>query len=188
MPKTFSSINLIKDQKGDLIERVINWALSMGRILVIATELIALAAFLWRFGLDQQLIDLHTQIKQKQVIVAAFKKNEDEYRNLQDRLAIASNYAGVGSKKIEIYKNILSLASADVIFNKISLSNDTVSAEVNVTSVNALTTFVSALKKDSAIQSVSIDKIETKTSSAVIVVGISAVLKPIATKYETELQ
>ena len=188
MPKTFSSINLIKDQKGDLIERVINWALSMGRVLVIVTELVALAAFLWRFGLDQQLIDLHTQIKQKQVIVAAFKKNEDEYRNLQDRLSIAANFSTVGAKKIEIYKNVLSFANSDVTYNKMSLSNEVISAEVNVTSVNALTAFINSLKKYSAIQSVSIDKIETKTSSAVIVVGISAILKPITTKYETNLQ
>lgn len=188
MPKKFPSIDLIKDQKGDLLERVINWALSMGRILVIVTELIALGAFLWRFGLDQQLIDLHTQIKQKQAIVEAFRKNEDEYRNLQDRLAIAANYSSVGTQRLTIYKDILSLATPEITLNKISLSTDRIFVEINVTSVSALSSFVDSLKKYQATQSVSIDKIETKTSSAIIVVGISINLKPIPNKYATETQ
>ena len=98
MPNKFGSINLVKSDKGETVERVINWLLSIGRILVIVTELVALGAFLWRFGLDQQLIDLHSKIKQKQAIVEAFKKNEEEYRNLQDRLSIAASFARAGPR------------------------------------------------------------------------------------------
>lgn len=188
MSKKFASINLIKDQKGDLIERVINWSLSVGRILVILTELIALGAFLWRFGLDQQLIDLHTQIKQKQTIVAAFKKNEDEYRNLQNRLSLASNYLSVEEKRLKIYKDILTLKSLGVSFNRISLSFDKITMQISVDSVASLSNFANSLKSYPSIESVSIDKIETKTSSGVIIVGITTILKPITNKYAIKTQ
>lgn len=178
-----ASINLIRDQKGNLIERIINWSLSVGRILVIITELIALIAFLWRFGLDQQLVDFHTQIKQKQAIVKAFQKNEDEYRNLQSRLDIVSNYSTIGEKKLAIFKNILGYASTNVTLNKMSLNEGNITTEINVNSVSALSEFINSLKSDPDILSVSIDKIETKTSNAVIVVGVSVTLKPLQNKY-----
>lgn len=185
MPKKFVSINLIKDQKSDLLERIINWSLGVGRILIIVTELIALGAFLWRFGLDQQLVDLHTEIKQKQAIVGAFKKNEDEYRNLQDRLSIASNFTQTERKRFQIYKDVLGLATSGITFNKISLSSNNLVIEITVDSVSSLSNFTNSLKLYSQIETVSIDKIETKTSSAVIVIGISADLKPIPDEYET---
>ncbi len=188
MSKKNISINLIKDQKSDIVERVINWSLSIGRILVITTELVALLAFLWRFGLDQQLIDLHTQIKQKQVIVAAFKKQEDEYRNLQDRLSIASNFATIQDKNLEDFKAILDIATKYATFNKITTSTNKVSMEINIPSVISLSNLVNEAKNYSATQNISIDKIETKTSSGIIVVGISVYLKPSVTKYATETQ
>ncbi len=184
MPKRFISINLVKDQKGDLFERIINWALGVGRVLIIITELIALGAFLWRFGLDQQLVDLHTKIKQKQAIVAAFKRQEDEYRNLQDRLSIAQNFSEVGSKKMQIYKDILGLGEPGITFSKVSLSSDSIAIEINADSVTALSSFANKLKTYENIESVSIGKIETKTSSAVIVINITAKLKSIVSKYD----
>jgi hypothetical protein len=181
-----ASINLIKDQKGDLVERIINWSLTIGRALVIVTELIAFIAFLWRFGLDQQLVDLHTQIKQKEAIVSAFKKNEDEYRNLQDRLDIASSYSIIVDKRVAAFEDILGFPSEGVTINKIGLNQDAVVIEINVNSVSSLSDFVNTLKADSRVESVSIDKIETKTSSAVIVVGITITLKPLPNKYATK--
>lgn len=179
---------MVKDQKDDLIEKVINWSLSVGRALVIITELIALSAFLLRFGLDQQLIDLHTQIKQSQAIVSAFKNNEDEYRNLQERLSIASNFSLIGEKRIQIYRAILALASPGITFNKISLTAESITIEIRVSSVTALSDFINTLKSSTLIASVSIDKIETKTTNGVIIVGISANLKHIPDQYAIEIK
>jgi hypothetical protein len=179
---------LIKDQKSDLVERIINWSLSVGRILVIVTELVALGAFLWRFGLDQQLVDLHSQIKQKQVIVDAFKKQEDQYRNLQSRLEIASSFSNVGVENLNVFKDIINLGATYSTFNKVSMTQQKISMEVNIPSVSSLSSFVNAVKGYKSTQSVSIDKIETKTSNAVIVVGITITLKPTNNKYATETQ
>ncbi|OGH02964.1 MAG: hypothetical protein A2798_00870 [Candidatus Levybacteria bacterium RIFCSPHIGHO2_01_FULL_37_17] len=188
MPNKFGSINLVKSDKGETVERVINWLLSIGRILVIVTELVALGAFLWRFGLDQQLIDLHSKIKQKQAIVEAFKKNEEEYRNLQDRLSIAASFADSSQKKLNVYSEILQLAPEGIAFTQLSKSSNTLSMEMNVNSVSALSSFVAALKSNPNIESISIDKIETKTNKAVILVGISAEIKAIQNKYATQIQ
>lgn len=188
MPDRLGSINLVKSDKGEVVDRVVNWLLSVGRVLVILTELIALGAFLWRFGLDQQLIDLHSQIKQKQAIVEAFKKNEDEYRNLQERLSIASSFAASSERKFGTYSDILDLAPEGIAFTKLTQSSNVLSMEVNVNSVSALSSFVFALKANPEIESISIDKIETKTDKAIILVGITAAMKESKNQYATEIK
>lgn len=186
MPKKIPSINLLKEAKNDTLEKIINWSLGVGRILVIVTELIALAAFLYRFTLDQQLVDLHSEIKQRELIVSQFKKQEDEYRNLQERLSVISNYSTITEKRGKIYEDIIGFAPAGLTFNQISLFEDSLSIEVNINSVSPLTSFVNSLKSYPAIESVSIDKIESKTANAIITVGITTVLKPIPNKYAVE--
>jgi len=183
MLKKTASINLAKKPKSETLEQAIDWVLGIGRILIIATELVAFVAFLYRFTLDQQIVDLNTEIKQKQAIISTFKKNEGEYRNLQDRLAIASNFSDITEKKQRIYEDIIKLAPSGLVFTQLSLSENRVSIEVNVNSVLPLSNFISSLKSYSEVESISIDKIESRTANAVITVGISVTLKSIPSKY-----
>lgn len=186
MQKKIYSINLLKESKNDALEKIINWSLGVGRILIIVTELIALTTFLYRFTLDQQLVDLHSEIKQKEAIINQFKKQEDEYRNLQERLSLISNFSTITEKREKIYEDIFSFAPAGLKFNQISLFENSLSIEVSINSVSSLTSFINSLKSSPEIESVSVDKIESKTANAVIVVGITTVLKPIPNKYAIE--
>ena len=174
MAKTFTSINLLKNNKNGLLERAMNWSLTVGRILIIVTELIALVAFLYRFGLDQQLIDLHSKIKQEQQIVALQQQNEDTYRNLQDRLAVASLSSTTTMANIKIIKDVISLAPIGMTFTNFSFTGDTMTIQANVNSVTALSLFITSLKRYPQVESVSLDKIENKTADAAISISISA--------------
>lgn len=177
MAKKPASINLLKNDRNEMLNQVINWALTIGRVLVIVVELVALTAFLYRFSLDNQLQDLHTKIKQQQAIVSFQKENEDTYRNLQDRLSIASNFAGAGEKNVKIFKDIIGFAPNGMTFNNVSLFENGIKIEANVNSVIPLSAFINSLKAYPEADTVSINKIENKTSSAIITVSISVTLK-----------
>jgi Tfp pilus assembly protein PilN len=177
MAKTSASINLLRNDKKETIEQAINWALTIGRVLVIVVELAALAAFLYRFTLDNQLESLHTTIKQEQAIVAFQKKNEDIYRNLQTRLSIASSYSKNAEDNVKIFKDIISFAPNGMTFTTVTFSPQGVRVEANVNSVIPLSAFISKLKSYPLIDTVSLDKIENKTSDSMITVEISTTLK-----------
>lgn len=177
MAKNTTPINLLRNNNKETIEHVINWTVTIGRILVILVELAALVAFLYRFTLDNQLEDLHTKIKQGQAIVVSQKKSEDTYRNLQDRLVVAATYSKSAGNSIKIFKNIVSFAPNGMTFNTIALSSDGMRIDANVNSVFPLSIFISKLKSYSLIDTVSLDKIENKTSNSVISVGISTTFK-----------
>lgn len=175
--KTSISINLKKTQKENSLDKFIDWALKIGRILVIITELIALAAFLYRFTLDQQLADITTKIKQEQVILVNFKKNEDKFRNLQDRLALASNSIQKTNQRVKLYNDIIGFAPVGFTFNTISLFAGRIQMTADVSSVLPLSAFVNSLKSYDAISDVSIDNITNKITGATISVSITANLK-----------
>jgi Tfp pilus assembly protein PilN len=177
MAKNSASINLLRNDKKETIEQVTNWVVTIGRILVIVVELVALAAFLYRFTLDNQLETLHTKIKQEQAIVAFQKKSENTYRNLQDRLFVASSYSKNAEKSVKIFKDIVSFAPNGMTFTTVSFSSKGMQIEANVNSVIPLSVFIGKLKSYPLIDTVSLDKIESKTSGTVITVGMSTTFK-----------
>lgn len=162
MPNNLSSINLIKNKQIPLFDKFMNWALTAGRLIVIITEVIAVAAFIYRFSLDERLIDLHSAIKNKQTLISLLKQDEDKYRNLQDRIALASNLSEKNTKTNKIILNIIGLIPQGVRLDSLTFNKDKIAINANANSVSSLTNFVNLLKDYPDIKSVSIDNIENK--------------------------
>lgn len=177
MAKKSASVNLIKTDKNETINQVVNWALTIGRVLIVFVEIVALSAFLYRFILDNQLRDIHTKIKQEQAILESQKVNEQTYKNLQDRLNVISSVSDKGAQNVKIFKDIITFAPLGMSFSNISLIENAIRIEANVSSIYPLSLFVNSLKTYKDVESVSIDKIENKTANAVINVSISVGLK-----------
>lgn len=171
------SINLLKNKEVSLFDRLINWALTIGRLLVITTELVALSAFLYRFSLDRQLIDLHSKIKQEQAIVSILKNNEDKYRNLQDRLSLASNFSSSGSTITKIFQDVVKFAPSDMTFNSLTLNKNGINIDASVQTTSSLSSFVNSLTNYPVIKTVVINNIENKPLSSSIAVSLTASLK-----------
>lgn len=174
---SYLDINLVK-KRVSFTDKFLKWALSAGRVVVILTEIIAISAFVYRFFLDRQLIDLHAKIKQEQAIISFSKSSEDKYRNFQDRIAIAQRFSQLGSDEVKILKDILSLAPIGTTFNNLTTSDATVKIEASFSRISQLGAFVDSLKKYPQISSVSIEKIENIPSSSLISVSITGTLKP----------
>lgn len=171
------SINLVRKPE-NFLDRFINWALNVGRLVVIITELIALTAFLYRFSLDRQLIDLTSKIRSEQAVVNLLKENEQVYRNLQNRLFLASNFGKQGQDKVKLAEDLIGFAPQGLVFNSINIQEERVRISANINSVSILSNFVKSLKTYEKIERVSIDKIENRPASAVITVSITSTLKP----------
>ncbi len=177
MAKKSASINLLKNDRNQTVNQITNWALSTGKILIIIVELIALGAFLYRFVLDNQIRDIQSKIKEEQIIVTSQKANEDTYRNLQDRINVATTFAQQSKKGTKIFEDIIDFTPLGMNFTNIGLSNTGVKIEANISSVYPLAVFINALKKYPQVEAISINNIENKTGSTFITVSISITLK-----------
>lgn len=159
------SINFFHNQNKNAFDQFIDWSLSYGRMIVMLTEVIALGAFLYRFGLDRQLVDLHDSIKRDQAFVSALQTNETTYRNLQDRLTIASHVDTQAQQILQNLLNTMDLSNGNVTF---TIINDTTTAlELHVlsdTSTN-LNTFITTLENSPYVDSVNIASLTTSTQT-----------------------
>lgn len=175
MPKKRSlSVNLVKGKGSDFIDKFIDWALTAGRLLVIITEIIALSSFIYRFGLDRQLIDLHSKIKQEETLVSAFKEREEDFRNLQDRIELANNLSANSQYQIKLIQDIVNLAPDGMTFEQLNISENSININARYNFVSSLTQFINSLKGYKDVNNVSINNIENRLSTGELVVSITA--------------
>lgn len=171
------SINLVKGRKPHFLDQFIGWALTVGRALVIVTETVALSAFLYRFGLDRQIIDLHDKITQEQNIVNFLKKDEAKFRNLQDRLQLASTILASETTLSNTYQNIINYIPSDMTIKTLTVSTESIIIEADTKSVSSVSTFISKLKANPDISGINLDSISNKTSTGIITIGLTASFK-----------
>jgi hypothetical protein len=81
-------VNLIGEEEMEHTPagRIVAWAVTYGRYIMIGTEIIVLLAFISRFSLDRKLTDLSEEVSQKQAIIDANHDFETQFRTLQDKL------------------------------------------------------------------------------------------------------
>ena len=162
MPNSPQSINLIKNKQIPLFDKFMNWALTVGRLIVILTEIVALSVFVYRFSLDEKLIDLHSAIKQKQSLVSLLKQDEDKYRNLQDRIALTSSLLEKNAKTNKIVLDIVGLTPQGSRIDNLTFNQDKLTINASINSVSSLTDFINVIKDYPNIKAVNIDTIENK--------------------------
>ena len=120
-----NQINLIPKDKfsTSLAGRVLTWAMSTFRFLVIVVEMIVMLAFLSRFWLDQKNNDLDDKIEQKMAEIQAQSDFEKEFNLVQQRLKVFSVMASTDKSHVDDIKQIASQLPADVYLNNISFNN-----------------------------------------------------------------
>src|SRR3989344_6821603 len=107
MPATkFSRIDKNLIGEGDFsrtpIGRIVTWATTYGRYIMILTEIIVLLAFISRFSLDRKLTDLNEEISQKQAILEVNSQLEADIRAVQGQLSQVKNLISQQSAPIDI--------------------------------------------------------------------------------------
>lgn len=169
------SINLLPGSHDEgFLTQFLNWAISIGRLLIILTETLALGTFLFRFGLDMRIVDLHDEIKANSFIVENFKNSEEKFRDIQTRLALAKAYDATGTKTALLFGDIAELGRGRVTFQNLLITTENIKIELQAPSRASLEAFVRELRKHPEITSISIDKIENKVSTATIAVALTA--------------
>lgn len=176
MAKPALSINLLRTREEPLLDKFLKWALSVGRTIVILTEVVALSAFLYRFSLDRKIVDLNDEIQQKQQQVSAFKEFEDDFRNLQVRLAAAKELDVSAATTTNLLNQVITLATGRIRFASLTVSEEVIRIEGETSSTAQLNYFIKQLRENSKIKRISLDKLDNRTSRSTIEFGISAYL------------
>lgn len=119
----FSKINLLPKDAFEFstLGRVLRWALTSGRVLVVLTEFVVILAFGSRFYYDRKLNDLMETIDQKQAVVESYADIEKQMRDLLAREKIIDNYLKNNLRVSERIRQIKSVTPAGVSYEQITV-------------------------------------------------------------------
>lgn len=78
--KTFEELSFSK--------KFTTWVINVGRVIIIATELIAFSVFVGRIKLDRELTDLTDALETQLIVLKNARQFEEEFKTLQQRIEI----------------------------------------------------------------------------------------------------
>jgi Tfp pilus assembly protein PilN len=143
--------------------QVLKWALSIGRYIVIFTELVVILSFVTRFSLDRQVTDLNDAISQKKTVIESYGDLEESIRQIQ---TVLEEYTLLRQQVnlIEIFPELTQIIPRDTELTELVLRPDQISFSGRTIRQESLNTLINNIQLSNRFTSVSVDKIESNTT------------------------
>ncbi len=162
--------------------RLLQWALSAGRYIVIFTELVVIISFATRFVLDKQLTDLNASIFRKRSEILAYGDLELQFITTQsklDQLAKLQQDMNI----TDVFEALTAVTPKDVSLSQLSITQSTVSITGKTFSQNSFNLLINNLQLSNRFSNITVGKIESgKDQSAGFAFTISAQTQEVTRK------
>ena len=143
-----------------IIGKILKWAVSVGRHIVIFTELVVIGSFASRFILDRQLTDLNTSIIQKQAIAESYGTLEGDFRAVQKKTKDI-NFIFSQQGRYVVLESLSKITPPDVRYDQITLFADRLSVQGKATSNQSLSLLLDGFRRNSEFGTISITNIQS---------------------------
>jgi len=154
------SINLLPEDPffQTLVGRTLRWILSIGRYLVVFTELVVIVSFATRFTLDRKITDLNRSILQKVAIIESYGDLEEKFTQAQEK---TNQYAELTKQQnlTETFALLSDITPSEVSVEKLSITQDKVIVSGESTSQEAFNSLVNNLQLSPYFTNIKVDKV-----------------------------
>ncbi len=160
------SINLLPQEEFDasIAGRALKWAMGTFRIIVIATEMVVMGAFLSRFWLDAQNSDLNDAISVKSAQVSSQSDFEKNFRDLQDRLSVFNDYTKNTGTSTLLTK-VVSRVPQNVTLQSLSFQDGSIQIKGTAGSEIDIAQFISNLKAEKSFKNAALGQVGTSDAN-----------------------
>jgi Tfp pilus assembly protein PilN len=140
--------------------KTLKWALSIGRYIIIFTELVVIGSFATRFSLDRQVTDLNDEIHQKQSVIESYGALENNMRIAQAKI---ENYQQIDQQKniIDVFPKLSEITPRDVKLTELTIKPTSVGLVGTATSQNSLNLLINNIQLSPYFFNVAVDRIES---------------------------
>ena len=139
------------------------WALSVGRYLVIFTELVVIISFGTRFTLDRRATDLNSAIYQKKLIIESLGDLEERVRDVQQRI---ESYKQIEQQQnlADAFPALTQITPPDIVLEELTVQPGRVGLAGTARSNSAFNTLITNIQLSPAFADVVVDRIESGTA------------------------
>lgn len=162
--------------------KVIRYLTTVGRFIIVFTELIVISAFLSRFWLDRQNSDLSETLRQQKSILQSTTEFEKEYLSLQNRLKYIDTQYKNQPKYVENIRGLVSSIPSTVFVENLTVYHDTAQASLYSFQEDSLVDLIVSLSLNPSVSTLDIRKIEKKAKDSKYFIDISLKFNPQSAK------
>ncbi len=176
-PANKKQISLLPSENdpNNIVNRTINWLTSVGRVIIIFTELIVVGAFVSRFWLDRTNADLSETLRQQKAIIDSTKEFQQDFSLVKARLDKIDKLLTSPNLSVSL-NSIFKSTPSQIFFQKIQLSPNTDNLDTQLDIIafdnNMAVSFISNLIANPDIESVSIRKIEKAPKTSFLTLAL----------------
>lgn len=155
------NINLVPQDPffESILGKTLRWALSIGRYIVIFTELLVILSFVARFTLDRQLTNLNDAIHQKEVVINSYGDLEENVRLTQAKI---DQYQQIKqqSNPVEIFPELTRLTPTSIRLDSLTIRSDKITLSGEALTQTALNILINNFQLSSKLSNLNVSKIE----------------------------
>jgi len=168
MPKNVA-VNLIGEEEMEHtpVGRIVTWAVTYGRYIMIGTEIIVLLAFISRFSLDRKLTDLNDEVSQKQAIIDANHDFETEFRTLQNTLTKVQTLLTTPQTTENALSAVQTLLPGDVRLDSLDITGESVVGNVVANTTAGFSQMVANLQAANIFSQVDIGDVKRSPTAGI---------------------
>lgn len=157
MPAPKDAINLLPPSEFEesIWGRLLHWAVSTGRYIIILTELVVIIAFLSRFKLDNDIANLSRDIESKKGLLMAYRSKEEEFLKTQAQLAKAQQLINTQIKIKETAGQILNSTPDSIKYAQLDIGSKQITVMTSAPDNTAISQMTATLLKNNNWKSVS---------------------------------
>lgn len=171
-------INLLSNQKEIIGTTILKWVINTGKIVVIITEFIALAALSYRFIIDKQLNDLYSNIERKNQLIQTQAQQEQQYITLQNKIQVIKTIMTSTDQMVADFQDVIIKAKAnDITIQSTGIKGNVVTINANAPSVYILNQTVDSIKQLKDVTSIDLDNVTVGPAGTDFILSVSLNLK-----------
>lgn len=150
--------------------KAVRWLTTVGRVIIIFTELIVISAFISRFWLDRRNSDISEVLRQQKAILKTTSEFEAQFNSLQKRLNYISQSYKDQPNFSKILSSIVESTPPSIIFKDIAVGSKSakspqITAAVSLISLDeqSIISLINNLTLNPDIDAVTVNTIQKKT-------------------------
>ncbi len=161
--------------------RALRWLTTVGRFVIVVTELVVVSAFLSRFYLDRKNADLSETLRQQKAILESTKEFESEFDFLQARINYIKTFRSTDAQLTSKLSLLASSIPPDVIVSALNVTNGQVpKTQIHLIAYtlqqDSIITMVTNMSLNPQIKSIEIARIEKKTKDNKYVIELNLIM------------
>ena len=142
-----------------ILGKTLRWALSIGRYIVIFTELMVILSFVARFSLDRQLTNLNDSVHQKKIAIESYGDLEEKVRLIQ---AKSDQYQQIEQlvNIADIFPALTEITPQNILLNELTIKPTKISMSGKSLSQSSLNLLINNFQISTNFFNIAVDKIE----------------------------